>query len=115
MAHNGKLTLWIREALSNIPNVEEKKMFRGLAFMVNGKMCVTVADHEIMCRIDPAVHNDAIEKKGCRTVIMKGREYLGWVLVGEEGLKSKKELYNWIKLALDYNKYAKAAPKRKKE
>ncbi len=36
-----------------IDNVEEKKMFRGMTFMVDGKMCVSVGDDEIMCRIDP--------------------------------------------------------------
>ena len=115
MAYNEKLTERVRKALAEIPKVEEKKMFRGVAFMVNGKMCITVGDDEIMCRIDPALHDKAIKKKGSRTMIMKGREYRGYVLVSEEGRKTKKDFDYWIALALDFNKRAKASPKRKKK
>jgi len=115
MAYNEEMTNRIREALAGIPNVEEKKMFRGVAFMVNGKMCVSAGDNEMMCRINPAVHNEAVEKRGCRTMIMKGREYMGYLLVHEDGMRSKKELNYWIGLALDFNERAKAAPKKKKK
>ena len=54
--------------------VEEKKMFGGLTFMVRGKMCVSVGKDRIMCRIDPAIHDAAIQRQGCRSVVMKGRE-----------------------------------------
>lgn len=115
MAYNEKLTLRIRQALVNIEGVEEKKMFRGVAFMVNGKMCMSAGDDEIMYRIDPALHDDATRKKGCRSVVMRGREYKGYVYVNEEAIKSKKEFEHWIGLALDYNKIAKASPKKKKK
>ncbi len=114
MAINEKLNERVREALSHLNKVEEKKMFRGVAFMVNGKMCVTVGDNEIMCRIDPAIHEDVVAKKGCRTVEMKGRAYKGFVYVKEDVLKSKKELDYWVGLALDFNKHAKASKKTKK-
>ena len=115
MAYNEKLADRVRTALAEIPKVEEKRMFRGVAFMVNGKMCITVGDDEIMCRIDPALHDKAIKKKGSRTMVMKGREYRGYVLVSEEGRKTKKDFDYWIALALDFNKRAKASPKRKKK
>jgi TfoX/Sxy family transcriptional regulator of competence genes len=114
MAYNEKLAERVRTALAEIPKVEEKRMFRGVAFMVNGKMCITVGDDEIMCRIDPAQHDKAIEKNGYRTMVMKGREYRGYVLVTEEGRKTKKDFEYWIALALDFNEKAKASPKKKK-
>ena len=77
MAYNEKLTARIREALAHLPKVEEKRMFRGVTFMVNDKMCVTAGDNKIMCRIDPAMHEEVIKKKGCETVKMRGREYKG--------------------------------------
>src|SRR5512133_1091440 len=58
----------IREYLSGIPNVEEKKMMGGLTFMVNDKMCVGIFKDELMCRIDPAQHETAIGKPACRTM-----------------------------------------------
>jgi TfoX/Sxy family transcriptional regulator of competence genes len=114
MAYNEKLTNRVREALTDIPNVEEKKMFSGITFMVNGKMCISAGDDRIMCRIDPAVHEKVVERKGCRTVVMKGREYKGYVYVSEDGIKTKKDFDYWVGLALDFNKFAKAStPARK--
>ena len=114
MAYNDKLTRRVREALTHLPQVEEKKMFRGVAFMVDGKMCITVGDDRIMCRIDPAIHEVAIKRKGCRTVTMKGREYKGFVYVDEDSIKNKKDFDYWIGLALDFNKIAKASKKTKR-
>jgi TfoX/Sxy family transcriptional regulator of competence genes len=114
MAYSEKLADRVREALAYLHKVEEKRMFRGITFMVNGKMCVSVGDNRIMCRIDPALHEEVVEKNGCRTVKMKGREYKGFVHVSEEAMKSKKEFDYWIGLALDFNEKAKATTKRKK-
>jgi len=109
MAYSQKLAERIRKALAGIPNIEEKKMFRGIAFMLNDKMCVTVGDNEMMCRIDPDLHEASIKRKGCRTMIMKGKEYKGWVMISEEGMKTKKDFDHWINLALDFNKRAKSS------
>jgi len=114
MAYNESLAQRVRAALARIPRVEEKKMFGGLAFMVNGKMCINVGKDRLMCRIDPALHENALKRKGCRTVIMKGREYKGFVYVNDEGLKTKEDFDYWIELALDYNEQAKASTKKKK-
>ena len=77
MAYNEKLTARIREALAHLPKVEEKRMFRGVTFMVNDKMCISAGDNKIMCRIDPAIHEEVIKGKVARPVKMKGREYKG--------------------------------------
>ena len=114
MAYNEKLTVRIREALAHLPNVEEKRMFRGVTFMVNDKMCISAGDNKIMCRIDPSIHEEALKRKGCETVKMKGREYKGYVYVSEEGIKTKKDLDYWIRLALEFNKLAKSSKKKKK-
>jgi TfoX/Sxy family transcriptional regulator of competence genes len=114
MAYNEKLTERIREALAHMPKVEEKKMFRGVVFMVNDKMCITAGDDKIMCRIDPAIHDEALKRKGTETVKMRGREYKGYVYVNEEEIKTKKDLDHWVTLALEFNKQAKASKKKKK-
>jgi len=114
MAYNEFLTDRLRAALARIPRVVEKKMFGGITFMVNGKMCITAGEDRIMCRIDPAIHEKALERKGCRTVMMKGREYKGYVYVSEEEMRTEEDFDYWIGLALDYNKKAKASKKVKK-
>ena len=114
MAINEALTKRVRATLSDVPRVVEKKMFAGITFMVNGKMCVSVGNDRIMCRIDPAIHDQALKHKGTRTVFMKGREYRGYVYINEDTIRSKKDLDYWVGLCLDYNKKAKASKKRKK-
>lgn len=115
MAYNEELTARIREALSHVKKVEEKKMFRGVTFMVNGKMCISAGDTRLMCRIDPAQHEAAVERPGARTVKMKGRDYIGFVYVDEEGYRGARDFKYWIDLCLDFNKKAKATIKSKKK
>jgi TfoX/Sxy family transcriptional regulator of competence genes len=99
----------VRAALAHVPRVEEKRMFGGTAFMVNGKMCVSVNQERIMCRIDPALHDAALEHTRCRSVIMKGRPYRGYVYVDAAVLTTMSDLEYWVGLALDYNPQAKAS------
>lgn len=113
MAMNEKLTQRVRDLLAGAPKVEEKRMFRGLTFMVDGKMCVSVGDDRIMCRIDPEAHDEAVRKPGCRTVEMGGRPYRGFVYVNEKSLATKKDLKAWVDLALAFNSRAKASKPKK--
>ncbi len=115
MAYNEKLAIKVRTALAHLSKVEERKMFRGITFMVNEKMCVSVSNNEIMCRIDPELYDTVVKKKGCRPVIMRGREYRGFVYVNEEGIKTKKDFDYWIGLALEFNKRAKASKKKSRK
>ena len=113
MAYNEKLVTRIRELLADFTDVEEKKMFRGITFMVNRKMCISVSGmEEIMCRIDPAIHETIIEKNGVREMIMRGKTMKGYVYVNESALKTKKDLEYWVKISLDFNKHAKASKKK---
>ena len=104
MAYSELLANRIRQKFSHLPSVEEKKMFGGIAFMVDGKMCVTVNSGRMMCRIDPKIHEEIVGKTGCSTMFMKGREYKGYIYVSEESLKTEADIEYWINLALDFNK-----------
>ena len=87
-------------------------MFGGIAFMVRGKMCITARAERIMCRIDPALHDAALKRNGCRTMVMKGREYRGYVLVSADAVRTKAALKYWLDLALNYNKSITSTKKR---
>lgn len=112
MARDDTLVDRVRAALGGTPRVEEKSMFGGIAFMVRGKMCVSARKERIMCRIDPAIHDAALDRKGCRTVVMKGREYRGYVYVDAAAVRTKRDLDYWLGLALDYNNKAKASTRK---
>jgi TfoX/Sxy family transcriptional regulator of competence genes len=113
MPINEQLTNKVRQAFTTTSEVEEKKMFSGIAFMVNKKLCVTVGNNRIMCRVDPGLHDKLIQKPGCTTVIMKGCDYKGYIWVDESVLTTKKQINYWVKLALDFNPKARATVKKK--
>ena len=112
MPYSEKLADRIREALVEVPKVKEKVMFSGITFMVDDKMCITVGPDRIMCRIDPLLQDQLLEEKPCRVMVMKGREYKGYILVNEEDVQRKKELDFWIGLCLDFNARAKSSKKK---
>ena len=114
MAYNEKLANRIRESLQDLPNVEEKEMMGGLTFMVNDKMCVGIIKDEMMCRIDPEFHENALEKTGCRTMDFTKKPMKGYVMVDETGMQSNKEFDYWIDLSLAFNSKAKSSKKKKK-
>ena len=115
MAYNEILVHRVRAALAHLPQVEEKKMFGSLAFMVNDKMCINVGKDRLMCRINPKLHGQALERSGTETVIKRGRPYEGYIYVDEAAIQSDDDFAYWVGLALDYNKEAKPSKKRKKK
>jgi TfoX/Sxy family transcriptional regulator of competence genes len=98
----------VRAVLRGRADYQEKKMFGGITFMVAGKMCISVGRERIMCRIDPAFHESALKRKGCRTVTMNGRQYRGYVHVDADAVKNRRDLDYWIGLALAFNRKAAA-------
>jgi TfoX/Sxy family transcriptional regulator of competence genes len=113
MAYSEKLANRIRESLAEVRKVKEKEMMGGLTFMVNDKMCVGIIKDEMMCRIDPAIQDEVLEKTGCRIMDFTGRPMKGYIMVDESGMKSKKDFQYFIDLSLSFNKVAKSSKKRK--
>ena len=113
MAYNEKLAERIRESLVTTKRVKEKEMMGGLTFMVNDKMCIGIIKDEMMCRIDPDLQEEALTRKGCRIMDFTGRPMKGYVMVDDDGMKSKKDFEHWISLCLDFNKRAKSSKKKK--
>ena len=113
MPYSDKLAIRIRERLADLLNIEEKEMMGGLTFMYNDKMCVGIIKDELMCRIDPAFHESAVEIIGCRTMDFTKRPMKGYVLIDESGMRTQKDFNYWIELALDFNKKAKSSKRKK--
>ena len=113
MAYSEKLAYRIRERFAGLKIVEKKEMMGGLTFMYNDKMCVGIIKDELMCRIDPALHDMAVEKLGCRTMDFTKRPMKGYIMIDENGMKSQKDFDYWINLALDFNSKAKSSKRKK--
>lgn len=115
MAYNDKLADRVRELISLTHKItEEKKMFGGLCFMVNDKMCVGVESERLMVRLDPDIYDEVMEKEGCRPMDFTGKIMKGYVFVDIDVLNTKRKLEYWVKLALEFNAIAKASKKKKK-
>ena len=87
-----KILADVRASLAGFPQVEEKKMFGKLAFMVNHKLCIAVGKETSMCRIDPALHGRTNHQTAAETVIMRGREMKGYVRINNNDLQDKRRL-----------------------
>ncbi|WP_419699919.1 TfoX/Sxy family protein [Mucilaginibacter sp. NFX135] len=114
MAYDELLANRIRQTLSEQERVDEVKMFQGLCFMVNDKMCVCIRDKDMLCRIGNEQALIALENDNCRQMIMGSRVMKDFVFVEAENLRSAKDLDHWIGLCLQFNKVAKPSKKRKK-
>src|SRR5688572_7213079 len=115
MAYNEKLADRVREIIAlTHNNIEEKAMFGGLCFMVNDKMCVGVESERLMVRLDPARYEEVVEMEGVKPMDFTGKVMKGYVFVDINALNTKKKLEYWMKLALEYNKIAKASKRKKK-
>jgi TfoX/Sxy family transcriptional regulator of competence genes len=94
----------VRDELSDVPDVVEKRMFGSVGFMVRGKLAIAARADRIMCRIDPKMHLQLVKTPGCRPVVMKGRTMSGYVYVDAEAVSTPKKLRQWVDLVLAQNK-----------
>jgi TfoX/Sxy family transcriptional regulator of competence genes len=115
MPYSESLADRIREALVDIPKVEEKKMFGGLTFMVDDKMCICISGDGLLWRTDPALRKTLLSKDHVREMIHGKRVMKGFIYVEEDAIKTQKQLDYWITLCLHFNKDAKASKKPKKK
>ena len=92
---------------------EEKKMFGGLAFMIDDKMCIGIVKEDLMARVGPEKHEEALTQEGARPMDFTKRPMQGYVFVSGEGWDNEDQLEKWIQWSLDYNPLAKASKKKK--
>jgi len=115
MAYNEKLADRVRELFTvTDKKIQEKRMFGGLCFMVNDKMCLGVEQQRLMVRIDPLKYEEALEKEGAMPMDFTGKVMKGYIFVDIDALNTNKKLEYWLNLALEYNKIAKASKKKPK-
>jgi TfoX/Sxy family transcriptional regulator of competence genes len=114
MKYNEALANRIAEKLMDLPDVEEKVMFNGMVFMVNGKMCMGVSKEDLMLRVNPDLLESLSNKDGWKQMTMGGKVMNGYILVSEDVLNRNDELDFWINHALDFNPFAKASKRKVK-
>ena len=103
MAYDEDLANRIRELIGAEEGLEEKGMFGGLAFLVDGHMAVAVSGQGgLIVRVEPSETDALLAKPGARPFEMRGREMTGWLRVDAEPLGAKRQLEPWIRRGITY-------------
>ncbi len=102
MAYDERLADRIRDVLGPRPGVAERKMFGGLAFMLDGHMCCGIVGDELMVRVGPDAHAEALKRAHAREMDFTGRPSKGMVFVGAEGCRTQRSLAAWVNRGVDF-------------
>ena len=109
MAFDEILAARIRDALARKKNVEEKTMFGGIGFLLNGNMLVGVWKNSLIVRLGPDAYDDTLLEPHVRAFDITGRPMRKWVAVEPEGVEDDGQLKDWIERA---TKFVKTLPKK---
>jgi hypothetical protein len=102
MAFDEKLAERIRKRLGKRKGLVEKRMFGGIAFLLNGNMCCGVHKTDMIIRLDPEQTGKALSDRHTRAFDLTGRPMKGWLLVAGEGVVTDAALGKWIDVATSY-------------
>jgi TfoX/Sxy family transcriptional regulator of competence genes len=103
MAYDEDLANRIRELLGPEKGIEEKRMFGGLAFLINGKMSVAVSRQGgLMVRVPPDDTDKLLARAHVSPMVMAGRETRGWLRVAADGVQTKRQLQGWVTKGVGY-------------
>lgn len=113
MAYNELLADRVRHALKeNKTTFEEKKMFGGLCFLVDEKMCIGIVKEELMVRIAPEKQDEYLAEKGSRLMDFTHNSMKGFLFITPEGVDMDDDLNRWVQRCLEYNPRAKSSKKK---
>jgi TfoX/Sxy family transcriptional regulator of competence genes len=103
MAYDEDLAQRIGELLSDAPDITEKKMFGGLAFLIAGNMAVSASGQGgLLVRVDPTKSDQVVATTTARPMEMRGRAMQGWLRVDAADVRTKRQLAKWVELGTTY-------------
>jgi TfoX/Sxy family transcriptional regulator of competence genes len=103
MAYDENLADEIRELVASERGVEEKRMFGGLAFLVNGNMSVAVSGQGgLLVRVPADELDKVLQRVHVSPMVMGGRDVRGWVRVDAAGVRTKRQLQGWVRRGVGY-------------
>ena len=103
MAYDEDLANRVRELVAGEHGLVEKRMFGGLAFLIDGNMSVSVSGQGgLLLRVDPVETESLLAKPHAEPFVMRGRPMDGWLRVETEGLQTQPELERWVAVGVSY-------------
>jgi TfoX/Sxy family transcriptional regulator of competence genes len=115
MAYDEKLAGRIRAVLSKSGEFDERKMFGGVAFMIDGHMCCGIVDRTLMLRVGTEAYEDALRKPHTRMMDFTGRPLKGFIYVDPPGLKTPAALGGWLSRGLAFIQDLNSTPRRRQK
>jgi len=113
MAYNEYLADRVRFALKeNNAIFYEKKMFGGLCFFVDEKMCTGVFNEELMVRIAPENEENYLKDDDCKMMDENTNSMKGFLMISPQGIDMDDDLDKWVKRCLEFNPRAKSSKKK---
>jgi TfoX/Sxy family transcriptional regulator of competence genes len=104
MAFDTQLAQRVRKVLGTRPDISERKMFGGLAFLVDGKMFIGIRNSSLMARIGRERHADALALPHVRVMDFTGRPMKGYVYIDPPAIADHKDLEAWVQWCVQYVK-----------
>ena len=103
VAYDEDLANRVRELIAGEPQLTEKRMFGGLAFLVAGNMAVAASGQGgLMVRVDPEATDALVDKRHAGPFEMRGRPVRGWLRVDADGVQTKRQLEPWVRRGVAY-------------
>jgi TfoX/Sxy family transcriptional regulator of competence genes len=103
MAYDEDLANRIREVVGPVDGVSEQPMFGGLAFLIDGRMAVAVSGQGgLLVRVEPGHTDTLLKSPHVRSFEMRGRTMEGWLRVGVEAVRTKRQLERWVSRGVAY-------------
>ena len=103
MAYDEQLATRIRTLIGDAPDVTEKKMFGGLAFLVRGNMAIAASgEGGVLVRVDPVRSNELVDTTDAYVAEMRGRQMPGWLRVDANRLRADRDLAFWVETGTEF-------------
>jgi hypothetical protein len=103
MAYDQELAERIRQLIGSDPELTEKKMFGGLAFLIRGNMAIAASNQGgAMVRVDPAQSDVLVATTKATLMNMRGRDMPGWLRVKSDDLRTNDQLAPWVQIGTSY-------------
>jgi TfoX/Sxy family transcriptional regulator of competence genes len=102
MAYDEGLAQRVRELIEVYPMVDEKKMFGGVGFMIEGNIACGVLKDELIVRVGPSYYQEALRQMYSREFDITGRPMQGWIMVQAEGYESDQALKEWVEMGIEF-------------
>ncbi|MGE5174249.1 MAG: TfoX/Sxy family protein [Betaproteobacteria bacterium] len=112
MAYNKRLEEKIDDAVKRWKNLDKKKMFGGICYLLKGNMCFGIWKDFLIVRTGKELGEKSLKDKNVEPFAITGKPMSGWIMVKETGWKGRAGLAKWINAGRDY---ARSLPEKKKK